>query len=117
MRVTLAGYQGRFPSFMEGRALRSGTRPKHLPKFGVDVRFFDPWTRLRKEDTDLFHLFAANIGDIPSRPGDSRAGNSFDRLADRLQPPHARVRPDGPQMGPPDSADGERALVRLCHHR
>ena len=61
MRVTLAGYQA-VSILHGGPSTQIRNTAKHLPKFGVDVRFFDPWTRLRKEDTDLFHLFAANIG-------------------------------------------------------
>ncbi|HEX7573965.1 MAG TPA: glycosyltransferase, partial [Bacteroidota bacterium] len=61
MRVTLAGYQA-VSILHGGPSTQIRNTAKHLPKFGVDVRFFDPWTRLRKEETDLFHLFAANIG-------------------------------------------------------
>jgi glycosyltransferase involved in cell wall biosynthesis len=61
MRVTLAGYQA-VSILHGGPSTQIRNTAKHLPKFGADVRFFDPWTPLRKGDTDLFHLFAANIG-------------------------------------------------------
>jgi glycosyltransferase involved in cell wall biosynthesis len=61
MRVTLAGYQA-VSILHGGPSTQIRNTAKHLPKFGVDIRFFDPWSPLRKEDTDLFHLFAANIG-------------------------------------------------------
>jgi len=61
MRVTLAGYQA-VSILQGGPSTQIRDTAKHLPKFGVDVRFFDPWTPLRTGDTDLFHLFAANIG-------------------------------------------------------
>ena len=61
MRVTLAGYQA-VSILHGGPSTQIRNTAKYLPKFGVDVRFFDPWVPLRKEDTDLFHIFAANIG-------------------------------------------------------
>ncbi|HTY59169.1 MAG TPA: glycosyltransferase family 4 protein [Bacteroidota bacterium] len=61
MRVTMAGYQA-VSILHGGPSTQIRNTAKYLPKFGVDVRFFDPWTPLRKTDTDIFHLFAANIG-------------------------------------------------------
>ncbi len=61
MKVCLAGYQA--ISILHGgpnTQLRNTAR--YLPEFGVTPVLFDPWTRLRKEDCDLVHLFAANIG-------------------------------------------------------
>lgn len=34
---------------------------RHLPEFGVEVDFFNPWTEYRREDYDLAHLFGANM--------------------------------------------------------
>jgi glycosyltransferase involved in cell wall biosynthesis len=61
MRVMLAGYQA-VSILHGGPRTQILNTAKHLPKFGPVVRFFDPWTPLKKGDTDLFHLFAANIG-------------------------------------------------------
>jgi glycosyltransferase involved in cell wall biosynthesis len=61
MRVTLAGYQA-VSILHGGPSTQIRNTAKHLPKFGVEVRFFDPWAHFKKEDTDLFHIFAANIG-------------------------------------------------------
>ena len=61
MKVCLAGYQA--ISILHGgpnTQLRNTAR--HLPAFGIEPVFFDPWTRLTKGDCDIFHLFAANIG-------------------------------------------------------
>ena len=61
MRVTVAGYQA--ISILHGgpnTQIRSTAR--HLARFGVRVTFFDPWTRFRPAECDLFHIFAANIG-------------------------------------------------------
>jgi len=61
MKVCLAGYQA--ISILHGgpnTQLRKTAR--YLPEFGVEPTLFDPWSRLKKEDCDLFHLFAANIG-------------------------------------------------------
>jgi glycosyltransferase involved in cell wall biosynthesis len=61
MRVTLAGYQA-VSILHGGPSTQIRNTAKHLPKFGAEVRLFDPWSPLKKEDTDIFHLFAANIG-------------------------------------------------------
>ncbi len=61
MKVTLAGYQA-VSILQGGPSTQIRDTAKHLPKYGVDVKFFDPWSPLKKGETDLFHLFAANIG-------------------------------------------------------
>jgi glycosyltransferase involved in cell wall biosynthesis len=61
MRVTMAGYQA-VSILHGGPSTQIRNTAKYLPKYGVDVRLFDPWTPFRKGDTDLFHIFAANIG-------------------------------------------------------
>jgi glycosyltransferase involved in cell wall biosynthesis len=61
MKVCLAGYQA--ISILHGgpnTQLRNTAR--YLPECGVTPMLFEPWTRLRKGDCDLVHLFAANIG-------------------------------------------------------
>ncbi|HET6273292.1 MAG TPA: glycosyltransferase [Bacteroidota bacterium] len=35
---------------------------KYLERHGVRGRLFDPWARFNKNECDLFHVFAANIG-------------------------------------------------------
>lgn len=35
---------------------------EHMSNFGVEVKLFDPWKPFNKNECDLFHLFAANIG-------------------------------------------------------
>jgi len=61
MKVTMAGYQA-VSLLRGGPSTQIRFTAKYLPRFGVNVRFFDPWTPLRKDETDLFHLFAANLG-------------------------------------------------------
>jgi len=34
---------------------------RHLPEFGVDVDFFNPWSEYRRESYDLAHIFGANM--------------------------------------------------------
>lgn len=61
MRATVAGYQA--VSILRGgpnTQIRGTVR--HLPAFGVEASFFDPWKPFGPSDTDVFHLFAANIG-------------------------------------------------------
>ena len=61
MRVTVAGYQS--VSILRGgpnTQIRETAR--HLPTAGVEPSFFDPWRPFTAADTDLFHLFAANVG-------------------------------------------------------
>jgi len=61
MKVYLASYQA--VSLLHGgpnTQLRMTAR--HLPENGIAAGFFDPWSRFGREDADLFHLFAANIG-------------------------------------------------------
>lgn len=61
MRVVLAGYQA--ISILHGgpnTQLRSTA--KHLSELGITVKLFDPWTRLRRAECDLVHVFGANIG-------------------------------------------------------
>jgi glycosyltransferase involved in cell wall biosynthesis len=61
MNVTIAGYQA-VSILHGGPSTQIRNTAKHLPKSGVNVRFFDPWSPLRREDADVFHIFAANIG-------------------------------------------------------
>jgi len=61
MNVTVAGYQA-VSILHGGPSTQIRNTAKHLPKSGVDVRFFDPWSPFRKGDADLVHIFAANIG-------------------------------------------------------
>lgn len=61
MNVTIAGYQA-VSILHGGPSTQIRNTAKHLPKSGVNVRFFDPWSPFRREDADIFHLFAANIG-------------------------------------------------------
>ncbi|MBX2993103.1 MAG: glycosyltransferase [Bacteroidetes bacterium] len=35
---------------------------QHIGEFGVDMRLFDPWAHFKKDDCDVFHIFAANVG-------------------------------------------------------
>ncbi len=61
MNVTVAGYQA--VSLMHGgpnTQLRKTV--KHLTGCGVTARHFDAWSALKKEECDIFHIFAANIG-------------------------------------------------------
>ncbi len=61
MNVTIAGYQA--VSILHGGPnTQIRNTAKHLPKSGVNVRFFDPWSPFKREDADIFHIFAANIG-------------------------------------------------------
>jgi len=61
MNVVLAGYQA-ISILHGGPNTQLRNTAKHLTDLGVNVKLFDPWTRLRKEECDLVHLFAANIG-------------------------------------------------------
>lgn len=61
MRVTVAGYQA-VSILHGGPSTQIRNTAKHLSRFGAEVRLFDPWTPFKKEETDLFHLFAANLG-------------------------------------------------------
>lgn len=61
MRVSVASYQA--VSILHGgpnTQLRKTMQ--HIGEFGVDMRLFDPWASFRKEDCDVFHIFAANVG-------------------------------------------------------
>ena len=61
MNVTVAGYQA-VSILHGGPSTQIRNTAKHLGKQGVEVRYFDPWTPFKKGDTDLVHIFAANIG-------------------------------------------------------
>lgn len=61
MRVYVAGYQA--VSILQGGPnTQIRNTVKAVEEFGVEARLFDPWSPFRREDCDLFHLFAANIG-------------------------------------------------------
>ena len=61
MKVSVASYQA--VSILHGgpNTQIRGTM-KSMAKHGIEVTFFDPWKAFKKQDCDLFHLFAANIG-------------------------------------------------------
>ena len=61
MRVVMATYPA--VSLLHGgpRTQILGTAGS-LSAHGVDVRLFDPWSSIGRENCDLLHLFAANIG-------------------------------------------------------
>ena len=61
MNVVLAGYQA-ISILHGGPNTQLRNTAKHLSDLGINVKLFDPWIRLRKEECDLVHLFAANIG-------------------------------------------------------
>jgi len=61
MRVTVAGYQA-VSILRGGPSTQIRNTAKFLPRFGVEVSTFDPWTPFDRGACDLFHLFAANIG-------------------------------------------------------
>ena len=61
MKVTVAGYQA-ISILHGGPNTQIRNTARHLAQYGVRVNFFDPWSRFRLEECDLFHLFAANIG-------------------------------------------------------
>jgi glycosyltransferase involved in cell wall biosynthesis len=61
MNVVFAGYQA--VSILHGgpnTQLRNTMR--FVSGYGVTPSFFDSWTRLKKEECDIVHVFAANIG-------------------------------------------------------
>lgn len=61
MNVVVAGYQA--VSILHGGPNTQITNTiKHLHQFGVSVKRFDAWSDFKKEECDLFHVFAANIG-------------------------------------------------------
>ena len=61
MKVTVAGYQA-VTILHGGPNTQIRNTARHLARYGVRVNFFDPWSRFRPADCDLFHIFAANIG-------------------------------------------------------
>ena len=61
MNVVLAGYQA-ISILHGGPNTQLRNTAKHLSDLGINVKLFDPWTRLRKEECDIVHLFAANMG-------------------------------------------------------
>lgn len=61
MKVTVASYQA--VSILHGGPnTQIRNTMKHMASQGVEVSFFDPWTSFKHKDSDVFHLFAANIG-------------------------------------------------------
>lgn len=61
MRVTVASIQA--VSILHGGPnTQIRNTMKHMMANGVEVKFFDAWSPFKKEDCDLVHLFAANIG-------------------------------------------------------
>jgi len=61
MNVTFAGYQA--VSIIHGCPnTQIRNTAKYLGRYDVRVRFFDPWAPFTKAGSDIFHLFAANIG-------------------------------------------------------
>jgi glycosyltransferase involved in cell wall biosynthesis len=61
MKVVMAGYQA-ISILHGGPSTQVLGTARYLADHGVEVEFFDPWSRFRTEGRDLFHLFAANIG-------------------------------------------------------
>ena len=61
MKVCVAGYQA-ISILHGGPNTQLRNTVKHLAPVGVDAMFFDPWTPLKRDDCDVFHMFAANIG-------------------------------------------------------
>ncbi len=61
IRVQVASYQAM--SILHGgpNTQLRGTI-QYMDQFGVEAKMFDSWSPFKKEDCDLFHLFAANIG-------------------------------------------------------
>jgi glycosyltransferase involved in cell wall biosynthesis len=61
MKVSVASYQA--VSILHGGPnTQIRNTMNHMLPNGVEVKFFDPWSPFKREDCDLFHLFAANIG-------------------------------------------------------
>ena len=61
MKVYIASYQA-ISILHGGPNTQIRNTIKFLPEFGVDARLFDQWSRFRKGDCDIVHIFAANIG-------------------------------------------------------
>jgi glycosyltransferase involved in cell wall biosynthesis len=61
MRVSVASYQA-ISILHGGPNTQLRHTMKHMLANGVEVNMFDPWSPFKREDCDLVHLFAANIG-------------------------------------------------------
>lgn len=61
IRVQVAGYQA-ISILHGGPNTQLRKTLQYMDRFGVDAKLFDPWSPFKKEDCELFHLFAANIG-------------------------------------------------------
>jgi glycosyltransferase involved in cell wall biosynthesis len=61
MKVAFAGYQA-ISILHGGPNTQLRKTAEHLADYDVAVDLFDPWVPFRKEEYDLFHIFAANIG-------------------------------------------------------
>lgn len=61
MKVCMASY-GAVSILHGGPNTQIRNTARYLTDYGVDVQFFDPWSAFDKNDCDLFHVFAANIG-------------------------------------------------------
>ena len=61
MRVYMAGYQA-LSILHGGPNTQIRNTAKWVGACGVEARLFDAWSPFRREDCDVFHLFAANIG-------------------------------------------------------
>jgi len=61
MKVCVAGYQA-ISILHGGPDTQVRNTIKHLAPLGVKATLFDPWSPLKKEECDIFHVFAANIG-------------------------------------------------------
>ena len=61
MKVTVASYQA--VSILHGGPnTQIRNTMKYMALHGVEVSFLDPWKPIRREESDIVHLFAANIG-------------------------------------------------------
>jgi len=61
MKITFASYQSL--SIIHGGPMVQMLRTKaELEKLGVEVSLFDPWKPFQRNQSDLVHLFSANLG-------------------------------------------------------
>ena len=55
-----------------GAAVQLAQTARHLPEYGVEVGYFDPWRRYAPDDADLVHIFGAYMAtyDLADRLAD-----------------------------------------------
>ncbi|MFN0158060.1 MAG: glycosyltransferase [Bacteroidota bacterium] len=61
MNIVMAGYQA-ISILHGGPNTQLRKTAQYLPESGIQVKLFDPWSGVTRENCDVFHLFAANIG-------------------------------------------------------